>query len=128
MAPVASARLGLHDTQGRIRASGRAEVYRQPQEAAFKALPEGAATESRLVAPQPRESRPHGHQLRLELVVTPFKEIVMTRTVVAVLAIAVFLPLAAQAGQWTAEQQEVWEFEKACWEANDLEVTISQPS
>jgi len=45
----------------------------------------------------------------------------MTRTVVAVLAIALFLPLTAQAGEWTAEQKEVWEFEKACWEAKEAE-------
>ena len=38
----------------------------------------------------------------------------MRRTVFAALALAVFLPLAAQAQQWTAAQQEVWAFEEAC--------------
>jgi ketosteroid isomerase-like protein len=54
-------------------------------------------------------------------VVPTFKEVVMTRTVIAVLAIAVFFPLAAQAGEWTAEQKELWDFAKACSESKDLE-------
>ena len=40
----------------------------------------------------------------------------MRRTLVASLALAVLVPLSAQAQQWTTEQQDVWEFEKACWE------------
>lgn len=48
----------------------------------------------------------------------------MTRVGIVVLSVALFLPLAAQAQQWSAEQQEVWEFEKACWEAEDLEVIL----
>lgn len=49
----------------------------------------------------------------------------MRRTVFAALALAVFLPLAAQAQQWTAAQQEVWEFEEACWATQDLEVAMA---
>ncbi len=48
----------------------------------------------------------------------------MRRTILAVLAIAVFSPLTAQAQQWTAEQQEVWETLEACWDAKDLETTM----
>jgi ketosteroid isomerase-like protein len=49
----------------------------------------------------------------------------MRRTVFAALALAVFLPLAAQAQQWTAAQQEVWEFEEACWATQDLEAAMA---
>jgi ketosteroid isomerase-like protein len=49
----------------------------------------------------------------------------MRRTVFAAVALAVFLPLAAQAQQWTAAQQEVWEFEEACWATQDLEVAMA---
>jgi ketosteroid isomerase-like protein len=52
----------------------------------------------------------------------------MRRTVFAALALAVFLPLAAQAQQWTAAQQEVWEFEEACWATwatQDLEAVMA---
>jgi hypothetical protein len=49
----------------------------------------------------------------------------MTRVGITVLAIALFLPLSAQAQQWSAEQQEIWEFEKACWETDDLEVLLA---
>lgn len=49
----------------------------------------------------------------------------MHRTLVAVLALGVFLPLTAQAQQWTAEQQEVWEFEEACWASQDLESNMA---
>ncbi len=43
----------------------------------------------------------------------------MRRTVFAAFALAVFLPLAAQAQQWTTEQQEVWDFEMGCGEGRD---------
>jgi ketosteroid isomerase-like protein len=52
----------------------------------------------------------------------------MRRTLFAALALAVFLPLAAQAQQWTAAQQEVWEFEEACtanWATQDLEAMMA---
>jgi ketosteroid isomerase-like protein len=49
----------------------------------------------------------------------------MGRTVFAALALAVFLPLAAQAQQWTATQQEVWEFEEACWATEDSEALMA---
>jgi ketosteroid isomerase-like protein len=49
----------------------------------------------------------------------------MRRTVFAAFALAVFLPLAAQAQQWTAAQQEVWEFEEACWAAQDVEALMA---
>ena len=48
----------------------------------------------------------------------------MRRTVLATLAFSVFLPLAAQAQQWTAAQREVWEFEKACWAAQEMDVIM----
>ena len=47
----------------------------------------------------------------------------MIRTFLAVLVLALFLPITTQAGDWTAEEKEIWEFEKACWESKDLEVT-----
>ena len=49
----------------------------------------------------------------------------MTRVGIAVMFVALFLPVTAQAQQWTADQQEVWEFEKACWQAKDLETMIA---
>ncbi len=49
----------------------------------------------------------------------------MRRALVAVLVAVVFLPLTAQAQQWSADQQEVWEFEKACWASQDLEPTMA---
>jgi len=49
----------------------------------------------------------------------------MRRTTFTALALAVFLPLAAQAQQWTAAQQEVWEFEEACWASQDLEAIMA---
>ncbi len=49
----------------------------------------------------------------------------MRRSVFAALALAVFLPLAAQAQQWTAAQQEVWEFEEACWATQDVEALMA---
>lgn len=49
----------------------------------------------------------------------------MKRVGVLVLAIAVFLPITAQAQNWSAEQQEVWEAEKACWETEDLETLMA---
>ena len=48
----------------------------------------------------------------------------MIRVGILVLAIALFLPVTAQAQNWSAEQQEVWEFEKACLEAEDLETLM----
>ena len=45
----------------------------------------------------------------------------MKRVGFLVLAIALFLPVTAQAQDWSAEQQEVWEAGKACWETEDLE-------
>jgi hypothetical protein len=41
----------------------------------------------------------------------------MRRTILALLTVAVFSPLAAQAQQWNAEQQEVWDAEVACLNA-----------
>ena len=41
----------------------------------------------------------------------------MRRIVFAVLALAFILPLTAQAQQWDAEQQEVWDAEVACLNA-----------
>jgi len=49
----------------------------------------------------------------------------MIRTLIAVVALAVFLPLTAQAQEWTAEQQEIWEFEKACWDLEELEAGLA---
>lgn len=45
----------------------------------------------------------------------------MKPIVIATFALAISLPLMAQAGEWTAEQQEVWAWETACWEARDLD-------
>ena len=45
----------------------------------------------------------------------------MIRCLIAVLALAVFSPLTAQAQEWTAEQQEIWKFEEACWAAREME-------
>jgi len=49
----------------------------------------------------------------------------MKRVGILVVAIALFLPVTAQAQNWSAEQQELWEFEKACWEAEDLETVMA---
>ncbi len=48
----------------------------------------------------------------------------MRRSVFAALVLAVFLPLAAQAQQWTAAQHEVWEFEEACWASPNAEALL----
>lgn len=48
----------------------------------------------------------------------------MRRTLVTALALGVMVPLPAQAQEWTTEQQEVWEFEQACWQAQELETLI----
>ena len=45
----------------------------------------------------------------------------MRRLVFAVLALAFILPLTAQAQQWNAEQQEVWDAVEACWDAQEIE-------
>ena len=45
----------------------------------------------------------------------------MKRVGILVLAIALILPVTAQAQNWSAEQQEVWEWEKGVLEAQDLE-------
>ena len=43
----------------------------------------------------------------------------MRRTLVTAFALGIMVPLAAQAQQWTTEQQEVWEFEMGCQEGRD---------
>ena len=46
----------------------------------------------------------------------------MKRIVITAFALAALLPLAAEAQQWTAEQNEIWAWETACWETQDLDV------
>ena len=49
----------------------------------------------------------------------------MKRLGIVVFALAVLLPITAQAQEWTAEQQEVWAWEQSCWESKDLEFTMT---
>jgi ketosteroid isomerase-like protein len=49
----------------------------------------------------------------------------MKRIGVVVFALAVLLPITAQAQEWTTEQQEVWAWEQSCWESNDLEFSMT---
>ncbi len=44
-------------------------------------------------------------------------------TIIALVGLT--LPATALAQQWSAAQQEVWAFEKACWEARELEVNMA---
>ena len=48
----------------------------------------------------------------------------MRRTLLATLALVLFLPLAATAQEWTDAQQEIWEWEQSCWETWDLETVM----
>lgn len=45
----------------------------------------------------------------------------MKRIAIAVFALAVLLPLTAQAGDWSAEQKEVWAWEQSCWQFTDVD-------
>jgi ketosteroid isomerase-like protein len=49
----------------------------------------------------------------------------MRRIPSVVFAFVLFLPLTAQAQEWTPEQQELWAWESACWETRDLETIMS---
>ena len=49
----------------------------------------------------------------------------MPRSLLIALAVVIFMPLTAQAQQWTAAQQEVWEFEETCWATQDLEALMA---
>ena len=49
----------------------------------------------------------------------------MPRSLLTPLAVVIFMPLTAQAQEWTAAQQEVWEFEEACWASQDLEALMA---
>ena len=42
-----------------------------------------------------------------------------------VFAFVLMVPFAAQGQEWTAEQQEVWAWEVACWESADLESNMA---
>jgi hypothetical protein len=53
------------------------------------------------------------------------KENIMRRFVFAILALAFVLPLTAQAQQWNAEQQEVWDAVDACWDAPEVETYMA---
>lgn len=49
----------------------------------------------------------------------------MRRTVFAVFALVLILPLTAQAQQWNAEQREVWTALEACWDAQEPEGVLA---
>jgi hypothetical protein len=42
-----------------------------------------------------------------------------------VAALAITLPTTTRAQQWTPEQQEIWDFERACWSSQELESIMS---
>ena len=42
-----------------------------------------------------------------------------------VFAIVLLVPVSAQGQEWNAEQQEVWAWEVACWETQDLESNMA---
>lgn len=49
----------------------------------------------------------------------------MKRIAIAVCAVAVLLPLAAHAGDWSAEQKEIWAWEQSCWQTNDVDTLMA---
>jgi len=49
----------------------------------------------------------------------------MQRVAIVVLALSVLFTVNAQAQDWSAEQQEVWAWEKSCWESDDLEYSMT---
>ncbi len=46
----------------------------------------------------------------------------MKRIVVGAFVLTVLLPLMVHAGEWTDMEKEVWAWETACWETQDLDV------
>jgi hypothetical protein len=49
----------------------------------------------------------------------------MRRILGIVLPLILLFPLRVQGQEWTAEQQDLWAWEVACWESRDLETTMA---